>query len=229
MNDWPLSTDSSLTAIEEELPHEVLFARVEPDRRLEVAVVEHRVGEAEHVEDDVEPLGAGPGQDVLGVLEVLREDRGRDAELEVRVVLRQGLHRFDRSRRLVEAVLHGADLVVDVADPVQRDADADEQVLLGAELHDAREHRDGARRRQAVVLMPILRRRGRCFWNISTISGRSRRRGRLAAGDVEVFDRAPERAVEDRLELGERHVGLAVAPLPVVAHRALGVADPGAV
>ena len=26
-----------------------------------------------------------------------------------------------------------------------------------------------------VVLMPILRRRGRCFWNISTISGRSSR------------------------------------------------------
>jgi hypothetical protein len=52
---------------------------------------------------------------------------------------------------------------------------------------------------------------------------------RLAAGDVEVLDRAPERAVERRLELRERHVGLAVAPLPVVAHRALGVADPGAV
>src|SRR5688500_1484042 len=34
---------------------------------------------------------------------------------------------------------------------------------------------------------------------------------------------------EHRLELRERHVRLAIAELPVAAHRALGIADPGAV
>ena len=80
-----------------------------------------------------------------------------------------------------------------------------------------------------VVLMPILRRRGRCRWNISTISGRS---FRVVGSPPEMFrfSTAPQNgSVQDRLELGERHVGLAIAPLPVVAHRALGVADPGAV
>ena len=52
---------------------------------------------------------------------------------------------------------------------------------------------------------------------------------RLAAGDVQVLDRAPERMGHRRLELGERHVRLAIAVLPVVAHLAAGVADPGAV
>src|SRR5262249_22806701 len=54
-------------------------------------------------------------------------------------------------------------------------------------------------------------------------------RRRLAPGDVQVFDRAPERVPHRRLELGQRHVGLAIAVLPVVAHLALGAADPGAV
>ena len=44
------------------------------------------------------------------------------------------------------------------------------------------------------------------------------------------FSTAPQNGiVQDRLELRERHVRLAVAPLPVAAHRAVRVADPGAV
>ena len=77
--------------------------------------------------------------------------------------------------------------------------------------------------------MPIFRSRGRWRWNISTISGRS---FRVVGSPPEMlrFSTAPQNGwVEDRLELGERHVRLAIAPLPVVAHRALGVADPGAV
>ena len=80
-----------------------------------------------------------------------------------------------------------------------------------------------------VVLMPILRIRGRWRWNISTISGRSLR---VVGSPPEMFrfsTCAPERVAHRRLELRERHVRLAIAVLPVVAHLALGVADPGAV
>jgi hypothetical protein len=69
-----------------------------------------------------------------------------------------------------------------------------------------------------VVLMPILRH----FRQV--VAGR-----RLAAGDVQVLDRAPERVLHRRLELRKRHVALAFAMLPVVAHLALRVADPRAV
>ena len=62
---------------------------------------------------------------------------------------RQRLHRLDRLRRLVESFLDRAHLVVNVADAVERDANADQDAVLGAELDDAREHRDGALRRQA--------------------------------------------------------------------------------
>ena len=84
-------------------------------------------------------------QDVLGVVEVGREDRRREAELEVRVLLGELLHRLDGRRRLVEAALDVTDLIVDVADAVERDADAERQSLLRAEFDDAREHRDRAR------------------------------------------------------------------------------------
>ena len=80
-----------------------------------------------------------------------------------------------------------------------------------------------------VVLMPILRSRGRCRWNSSTISGRS---FRVVGSPPEMFrfSTAPQNGCAmHRLELRERHVRLAVAPLPVAAHRAAGVADPGAV
>ena len=54
-------------------------------------------------------------------------------------------------------------------------------------------------------------------------------RRRLAAGDVQVLDVAPERVVHRRLELRQRHVGFAIAVLPVVAHLTARVADPRAV
>src|SRR5438034_488405 len=53
--------------------------------------------------------------------------------------------------------------------------------------------------------------------------------GPLAARDVQVLDRAPELVRQHRIELVERHVRLAVAVLPVVAHLAAGIADPRAV
>src|SRR6266496_2014975 len=79
-----------------------------------------------------------------------------------------------------------------------------------------------------VVLMPIFRIRGRCRWNISTISGRSLR---VVGSPPEMFrfSTAPERILHRRLELRQRHVGFSIAMLPVVAHLALGVAHPGAV
>src|SRR6266566_3289620 len=39
----------------------------------------------------------------------------------------------------------------------------------------------------------------------------------------------PETMIHGRLELFERHVGLAIAVLPVIAHLAPGIAHPGAV
>ena len=45
-------------------------------------------------------------------------------------------------------------------------------------------------------------------------------RRRLAAGDIQVLDGAPERMGQGRLELRERHVRLAIPVLPVVAHLA---------
>ena len=59
-----------LDAVEEEGAHERFFALVEPDFLLEFLVVQHGVGEAQHVEHDVELLRARPRQDVLGVLDV---------------------------------------------------------------------------------------------------------------------------------------------------------------
>ena len=67
-----------------------------------------------HVEHDVELLRAGPLQDVVGVLEVRREDRGRQAELEVRVLFRQLLHRLDRRRRFFEPAFHVPHLIMEL-------------------------------------------------------------------------------------------------------------------
>ena len=47
-----------------------------------------------------------------------------------RVLLRQRLHRLDGLVGFVEAVLDVPDLIVDVADAVERDADAEQQPLL---------------------------------------------------------------------------------------------------
>src|SRR5437762_1391302 len=46
---------------------------------------------------------------------------------------------------------------------------------------------------------------------------------------AKIVDATPERMAHRRLELLERHVRLAIAVLPVAAHLASGVADPGAV
>ena len=141
----------------------------------------------------------------------------------------QRLHRLDRLRRLVEALLDRAHLVVDVADAVERDADADQDAVRGAELDDAREHRDRALRRQAGRVDADLAHPRQMTMEHLHHLGEIVPGGRLAAGDVEVFDRTPERIGEHRLELLERHVRLAIAPLPVAAHRAARIADPGAV
>ena len=218
-----------LDAIEEELAHELFLARAEADLLLERLVVQHRVGEPQHVEDDVEILAARPGEDVLAVRHVGGEERRGDAELEVVVLLRQRLHGLDGLAGLLEAVLHVPDLVVDVADAVERDADAQQEPLLGAELDDRRQQADGANRRQARRVDPDLAQAGKVALEHLHHLRQVVPRRRLAAGDVQVLDRAPEGRVHHRLELRQRHVRLAVAELPVVAHLALGVADPGAV
>ena len=131
-------------------------------------------------------------EDVLRVLEVGREDGGRDAELEVRVLLGERLHRLDRLARLVEAALDVAHLIVDVADAVERHADADEQVVLRAELDDPREHRDRAMRRQAGRVDADLAHPRQMPLEHLDHLGQVVARRRLAAGDVQVLDRAPE-------------------------------------
>ncbi len=106
---------------------------------------------------------------------------------------RQRLHRVDRLARLVEAALDVPDLIVDVADAVERDADADQQIVLGAELHDAGEHRDGAMRRQAGgVDADLAHPRQVALEHLHHLRQVVARR-RLAAGDVQVLDGAPER------------------------------------
>ncbi len=175
------------------------------------------------------PLRARPGEDVLAVRHVGREERGGDAELEVVVPGRERLHGFDRLAGLLEAVLDVPDLVVDVADAVERHADADEEALLGAELDDRRQQPDRADRRQAGgVDADLAQARQVPVEELDhlrqVVPGR-----RLAARDVQVLDRAPERVRHRRFELRQRQVGLPVAELPVVAHLALGVADPRAV
>ena len=101
--------------------------------------------------------------------------------------------------------------------------------FVGAELHDAREHRDGAVRRQARgVDSDLPQARQVALKQLHHLRQVVPRR-RFAARDVEVLDRTPERTGHDRLELLEGHVRLAVAPFPVVAHRAARIADPGAV
>ena len=77
--------------------------------------------------------------------------------------------------------------------------------------------------------MPILRSRGSRRWNSSTISGRS---FRVVGSPPEMFrfSTAPQNSwSHDAVELVERHVALAVAALPVVAHLAARIADEGAV
>ncbi len=140
------------------------------------------------------------------------------------------LHGLDRLAGLVEAALHVADLIVDVADAVERDAGADQQIVR--------------RRRTSTIFVsigigPVRRQAG----GVDADLAHPRQvplehldhlrqivaRGRFAARDVQVLDRAPERMAHRRLELRERHVRLAIAVLPVVAHLAVGVAHPGAV
>ncbi len=138
------------------------------------------------------------------------------------------LHRLDRLRRFVESVLDRAHLVVDVADAVERDTDADQHALRRAELDDLREHRDGARRREAGGVDPDLPQTWQMLLKHLHHLRQIKSRHQYPTRDIE-FDCAPERRVEDRLELIERHVRLAIAPFPVVAHRALGVGGAGAV
>ena len=165
----------------------------------------------------------------LRVLEIGLEDRRRNPELEIRVLGRERLHGLDGLQRLVEAALHIADLIVDVADAVERDTDADRQVVCRAELHDARQHRDGTVRRETGRVDPDLAEAGQPLVKEFDHVGQVVSGGRLTAGDVQVLEGTPELVVHDAVELLERHVALAIASLPVVAHLAARIADEGAV
>jgi hypothetical protein len=147
---------------------------------------------SEHVEHDIELLGARPRQDVLRVLEVGGEDGRREAELEIGVLLGQRLHGLDRLAGLVESPFDVADLIVDVADAVERDPYADEEIVLRTELDDLREHRDGSIRRQTCGVdadLPHARQAPlEHLHQIRQVVSRSR----LAARDVEVLDGPPE-------------------------------------
>ena len=165
----------------------------------------------------------------LRVFHVGREDRRRNAELEVLVRPGQLLHRRDRLAGLVEAPFHVPHLVVNVPDAVERDARAEEQPVLGAELDDPRELGDRTMRRQpGRVDADLAQPRQAAVEQLDHLR-QVVPRGRLAARDVQVLDRAPEVVVHDAVELLEREVGLPVAVLPVVAHLAARVADERAV
>jgi len=102
-------------------------------------------------------------------------------------------------------------------------------ILLGAELHDAGEHRNGAMRCEACrVDADLAHPRQTALEQLhhlrQIVAGR-----RLAAGNVEVFDGAPEIVCHHAVELVERHVRFAIAHLPVAAHFAARVAHERAV
>ncbi len=163
------------------------------------------------------------------VLEIHREDRGRQAELKIRLLLGERLHRVDRLTRLVEPRLHLPHLIVDVADAVERHADAQQHVLLGTEFHDARQHRDGPMWCEARRVDADLPHAGQPAMEQLHHFRQIVARRRLAARDVQVFDGSPEIVRHDAVELLQRHVRLAIAHLPVAAHLAAGVADECAV
>jgi hypothetical protein len=142
-------------AIEEELSHPFFFLTDRGARLGEVSVPQHRLGEAHHVEDDVELFLLGPGVDVLGIVEIHREDRRRDAEVEGMLLL-QRLHGANRFAGLLEAVLHRPHLVVHLADAVDRYPGAEDDAALFAELDDFREHRNGPVRGEAGGVQPEL-------------------------------------------------------------------------
>src|SRR5206468_6102319 len=81
--------------------------------------------------------------------EVRGEDGRGNPELEIRMLVGQRLQRENRFAGLVETALDVPNLIVDVADAVERHADADQQIVLGAETDDPREHGNGAMRREA--------------------------------------------------------------------------------
>src|SRR4030095_10911345 len=103
----------------------------------------------------------------------------------------------------VEAALDVPDLVMDIADAVERHADADQKIVLRTEFDDAREHRNRAMRREAGgVDADLPQPRQAALEHLhhlgQVISGR-----RLAPRDVEVFDSAPELVLADPLALVE--------------------------
>ena len=65
----------AVAELEEKLPHERFFTRMKADRGFEVFVVQHGVGEPQHVEHDVEFLRPRPRENVPGIVEIVREDR----------------------------------------------------------------------------------------------------------------------------------------------------------
>ena len=216
-------------AVEEELAHPLFFFADRLPLHFEVAVAEHRVGEPHHVEHDVELLRLRPRQDVLRVVQV----HGGRCVVEMpklkRVLLLQLLHRADRLVRLVEALLHLPHRVVHLADAVDRDADAEDHAALLAHLHDLGQHRDGAVRRQAGGVQAELAQAGQLVEHDPRDVHEVVAGGRFTPGDVGVLDVLPERRVERLLDVGERHVALAVAAGPVAAHLAARIADERAV
>ncbi len=140
-------------------------------------------------------------------------------------LLLQLLHRADRLVRLLEAALDVTHVVVDLADAVDRDARAEDDAALVAHLDDLGQHRNGTVGRQPGGVDAQLP-QSREFIDHhaadfdQVVPGRG-----LAARDVRVLDVLPQARAEDFLDLGERHVRLAIAALPVVAHLAAGVAD----
>ena len=113
---------------------------------------------------------------------------------------------------------------VHLVDAVDRDARREDHVALVAELHDLRQHRDGAVMRDAgrverelAQLRELVDHHPRDLDQV--VAG-----GRLAAGDRGVLDVLPEVGAERLLDLGQRHVFLAIAARPVAAHFATGVA-----
>ena len=211
------------------MAHVVLFARAEADRLLEAPVAEHVVGEPEHVEDDVELALARPGEDVVAssrlvakIVEAMPNWKSgvSAASACIASMVWQAFSkpRFTSRTWLWTSPMPSSDTRMLIS--TSRSA---QNFTIRVSIGMAR---CGV---SPVVLMPILRRRGSRFTNSSTSLGEVVAGGRLAARDVQVLDGAPERVVHDAVDLGQRHVLLAVAALPVAAHRAAGVTDERAV
>ena len=133
------------------------------------------------------------------------------------------------SPRLLESALHLTDVVVHFADAIDRHARAENDAALVTKLGDPGDHRNRPVRRHPGRVDAELAQTREPIEHHTADLDHVVAGGRLAAREVRDLDVLPQRRGKGAVDLLERHVGLAVAALPVAAHLAPRVADERAV